>query len=87
MLRGELRPQLISGEKGAVGALQEQGLQRDPIGLGIGILLSEQIKALLHHSTHGRETATVDQRSGKGVLVAAEGNGTLDHHAISIRTV
>lgn len=37
-----------------------------PVGLGIGILLLQQVQALLNHSTDGGEAIAVHQRPGEG---------------------
>jgi hypothetical protein len=43
---------LIARNKGPIGALLQQDLQGSSIGLGISILLLQQVKTLLHYSTH-----------------------------------
>jgi hypothetical protein len=43
---------LIARNKGPIGALLQQDLQGSSIGLGISILLLQQVKTLLQHSTH-----------------------------------
>jgi hypothetical protein len=43
---------LIGRDERPIGALLQQGLQGGSIGLGISILLPQQVKALLQHSTH-----------------------------------
>jgi hypothetical protein len=43
---------LIGRNKGPIGALLQQDLQGGSIGLGISLLLLQQVKALLQNSTH-----------------------------------
>lgn len=51
-LRRQPGPQLIGRNKGPIGALLQQDLQGGSIGLGISLLLLQQVKALLQNSTH-----------------------------------
>jgi hypothetical protein len=55
-----------------MGALLQQGLQGGSIGLDISILLLQQVKTLLQHSTHGWEATSIHQSLGKGMLIIAE---------------
>jgi len=63
---------LIGRDKEPIGALLQQGLEGGSIGLGISLLLLQQVKALLQHSTHGWEATSAHQRFGKGMLIFAE---------------
>jgi hypothetical protein len=60
-------------------------LQGGTVGLGIGILLLQQVEALLHHSTHRGEATTRDLGPGEGVLVGTERHRTLDRHPLNAR--
>jgi hypothetical protein len=63
---------LIARDKGPIGALLQQDLQGSSIGLSISILLLQQVKALLQHSTHGWEATGDHQRLGKSMLIFPE---------------
>jgi hypothetical protein len=75
---------LIGRDEGPIGALLQQGLQGGSIGLSISILLLQQVKALLQHSTHGWEATSFHKGFGKGMLIFAERHRTLDDHLSSI---
>jgi hypothetical protein len=77
---------LIGRDEGPIGALLQQGLQGGSIGLSISILLLQQVKTLLQHSTHGWEATSVHQSLGKGMLIFAERHRTLDDHWSTIYT-
>jgi len=66
-------------------ALLQQDLQSDSIGLGISLLLLQELKASLQHSTHRREATGAHQGLGKRMLIFAERHRTLDNHWNSIR--
>jgi hypothetical protein len=61
-------------------ALLQQDLQSRSIGLGIRLLLLQELKALLQHSAHRREAPGAHQGLGKRMLVVAERHGTFDDH-------
>ena len=61
-------------------ALLQQDLQSRSIGLGIRLLLLQQLEALLQHSTHRREATGAHQGLRKRMLILAERHGTLDNH-------
>jgi hypothetical protein len=82
-LRRQLGPQLIGRDEGPIRALLKQDLQSRSIGLGISLLLLQQLKALLQHSTHRREATSAHQGLGKSMLILAERHGTLDNHESS----
>jgi hypothetical protein len=67
--------------------LLQQDLQSGPIGLGISLLLLQQRKALLQHSTHRWEATSAHQRLGKGMLILAERHRTLDDHGNTIHRI
>jgi hypothetical protein len=52
--------------------LLEQDSQSVSISLSISILLLQQVKPPLQHSTHGWEATIGNQGLGKGVLIFAE---------------
>lgn len=61
-------------------ALLQQDLQSGSIGLGIRLLLLQELKALLQHSTQRREATGAHQGLGKRMLILAERHRTLDDH-------
>jgi hypothetical protein len=61
--------QVGTGEEGPGGTFAKEGTQSRAVSLSVGILLVQEVKTLLHNRTDRRETPTVDQCSGKGVLV------------------
>jgi hypothetical protein len=65
---------LIGRDKGPIGALLQQDLQGGSIGLGISLLLLQQVKALLQNSTEGWEATSAHQLFGKGMLIFAKRN-------------
>jgi hypothetical protein len=65
---------LIGRDKGPISALLQQDLQGGSISLGISLLLLQQVKALLQHSTHGWEATSDHQRLGKGMLIFSKRN-------------
>ena len=77
---------MIGRDECPIGALLQQDLQGSSIGLGISILLLQQLKALLQHSTHGWEAASAHQSLGKGMLIFAERHRTLDDHLSTVHT-
>ena len=64
-------------------ALLQQDLQSGSIGLSIRLLLLQELKPLLQHSTHRREATGAHQGLGKRMLILAERHGTLDDHESS----
>ena len=61
-------------------ALLQQDLQSRSIGLSIRLLLLQELKPLLQHSTHRREATSAHQGLGKRMLILAERHRTLDDH-------